>query len=372
MNKFIPVNTPKLDGNEKKYLLECIDSGWISSEGPFVERFEQDFAKFIGRKHGIAVTNGTAAIDAAIACLEIGPGDEVIVPTFTIISCVLQIIRCGATPVFVDCDQEDFNAIVTDIEALITVKTKAIMMVHIYGLPTDVDPILQLAEEYNLFVIEDAAEMHGQTYKGAKCGQFGDLSIFSFYPNKHITTGEGGMVLTDNDEFAERLRQLRNLCFIPSDRFVHESMGWNLRMTNMQAAIGVAQLEKIDQVINRKREIGRLYNDYFKDLPYVQLPVMNQPYSDNIYWVYSLVSKTLNRDAKFYMKKLTEKKIGTRPFFFPMHRQPIFQEYNFFNSKLFPNADYISKYGFYLPSGLGLSNDDIACVADAVIEVVKS
>jgi perosamine synthetase len=202
----IPVNEPLLDGNEKKYLNQCIETGWISSEGPFVRQFEEQFAARVGRKHGIAVCNGSMALDAAVAALDIGPGDEVILPTFTIVSCAAAIVRAGAVPVVVDCDPHTWNMDVDLIEARITPQTKAIMVVHIYGLPVDMDPVLALAEKYGLRIIEDAAEMHGQTYKGRPCGSFGDISTFSFYPNKHVTTGEGGMIVTDDDDLAERCR----------------------------------------------------------------------------------------------------------------------------------------------------------------------
>src|SRR3569623_1904833 len=232
----IPVNEPLLDGNEKKYLAECIDTGWISSEGPFIKKFEEQFAARVGRKQGVAVCNGTAALDVAIEALGIGPGDEVIMPTFTIISCIGQIVRSGAKPVLVDSDPITWNMDTSQIEASITTRTKAIMAVHIFGLPMDMDPVLDIARRHGLKVLEDAAQMHGQTYKGQPCGSFGDISTFSFYPNKHISTGEGGMVVMNDDRLAEDCRSLRNLCFQPQRRFVHERLGWNLRMTNMQAA----------------------------------------------------------------------------------------------------------------------------------------
>ena len=222
---FIPVNEPLLEGNEKKYLEECIDTGWISSEGPFVKRFEEGFSKRVGRKYGVAVANGTAAIDIAVEALSIGPGDEVILPTFTIISCIQQIIRSGATPVLIDSDPLNWNMNVSQIEAKITKKTKAIMVVHIYGLPVDMKPIMALCKQYDIRLIEDSAEMIGQTYKGQECGSFGDISTVSFYSNKHITTGEGGMILTDNEDIAENCRKIRNLCFVPNNRFVHERLG---------------------------------------------------------------------------------------------------------------------------------------------------
>ena len=211
--KFIPVNEPLLNGNEKKYLCECIDTGWISSEGPFVKKFEQKISVSVERNYGIAVSNGTAALEIAVQALGIGKGDEVIMPTFTIISCAMAVTKLGAVPVLVDSDLYTWNMNVDEIESKITPKTKAIMMVHLYGLPAEADKILELAKKYNIKVIEDAAEMHGQTYNGRPCGSFGDISIFSFYPNKHITTGEGGMVVTDDEELAERCKMLRNLCF---------------------------------------------------------------------------------------------------------------------------------------------------------------
>ncbi|RPF93967.1 MAG: DegT/DnrJ/EryC1/StrS aminotransferase family protein, partial [Rhizobiales bacterium TMED83] len=217
----IPVNTPLLAGNEKKYLTECVESGWISSEGPFVEKFETRFAAMVGREHAIAVSNGSAALDAAVAALKIGPGDEVILPSFTIISCAAAVVRAGAVPVVVDCDPATWNMTADAIEAAITPRTKAIMAVHIYGHPCDMDPILALAAAHDLYVIEDAAEMHGQTYRGRPCGSFGDISTFSFYPNKHITTGEGGMLVTNDARLAERCRGARNLFFNNQQRFVH-------------------------------------------------------------------------------------------------------------------------------------------------------
>ena len=212
MNEPIPVNEPLLNGNEKKYLLECIDSGWISSEGPFVRRFEEEFAATVGRAHAVAVCNGTAALDAAIAALNLGPGDEIILPTFTIISCITQIVRAGAKPVLVDSDPVTWNMDVSQIADRITAKTRAIMVVHIYGLPVDMDPVLELARRHGLAVLEDAAEMHGQTYRGRPCGSFGDVSTFSFYPNKHVTTGEGGMIVTDDPQLAARVRARCAIC----------------------------------------------------------------------------------------------------------------------------------------------------------------
>lgn len=317
MKNFVPVNEPLLDGNEKKYLSECIDTGWISSDGPFVKRFENEFAIKMGRKYGIAVTNGTSAIDTAVHALNIGKGDEVIVPAFTIISCVHQIVRSGAKPVLVDADPVTWNMNVNKIEEKITKKTKAIMVVHIYGLPVDMEPVIKICKKYRLKLIEDSAEQIGQTYNNKPCGSFGDISTVSFYPNKHIATGEGGMILTNNDLLAKRCKELRNLCFQPKKRFVHKKLGWNFRMTNLQAAVGLAQLEQLDRFIEKKRWIGSKYNELLKDISGIKLPLAETHYSKNIYWVYGvLLDNSIKIDAEKFIINLSKIGIGARPFFF--------------------------------------------------------
>ena len=370
MSDFIPVNEPLLNGNEKKYLSECIDTGWISSEGPFIKKFEEQFAIRVDRKHGIAVCNGTAALDAAIDALGIGPGDEVIMPTFTIISCIGQIVRSGARPVLVDSNSTTWNMDVSRIEAKITSRTKAIMAVHIYGLPVDMDPLLDIAHRHGLKVLEDAAQMHGQTYKGKPCGSFGDISTFSFYPNKHITTGEGGMIVTNDHRLAEDCRSLRNLCFQPQKRFVHERLGWNLRMTNMQAALGLAQLERLDEFVTKKRIMGKRYTELLSDMPGLQLPLAKTVYADNIYWVYGLVlDDKIGFDAEGAMKRLASRGIGSRPFFYPMHLQPVLKRRNLFKDESYPVAERMSRQGFYLPSGMALTEEQIKRVVEAVREL---
>lgn len=366
----IPVNEPILDGNEKRYLSECIETGWISSEGPFVSRFEEEFALRSGRKYGIAVTNGTAALDIAVEALCIGPGDEIILPTFTIISCVLQIVRVGAKPVFVDSDPLTWNMNVQQIEAKITHRTKAIMVVHTYGLPVDMDLVLELSQRYDLKIIEDAAEMIGQTYRGKPCGSFGDISTVSFYPNKHITTGEGGMVLTDDEELASHCRELRNLCFKPAKRFVHERLGWNMRMTNLQAALGVAQLERLDDFLNKKRWIGSRYTQLLSDLSCVQLPLTQTVYAQNIYWVFGLlIDDSVGLDSEEVMKRLACLGVGCRPFFFPMHQQPVLRKLGLFEGESYPVAERLYRRGFYIPSGLALTDEQIQYVSDALKQV---
>jgi perosamine synthetase len=368
---YVPVNEPSLDGNEKQYLAECVDTGWISSEGPFVGRLEEGLAARCGRKYGVAVCNGSVALDAAVASLQIGPGDEVILPTFTIISCAAAVVRAGATPVVVDCDSATWNMDVEQVERAITSRTRVIMLVHIYGLPVDVEPILRIAREHGLRVVEDAAEMHGQTYNGRPCGSFGDISTFSFYPNKHITTGEGGMVLTDDPGLAEKCRSLRNLCFGPK-RFVHEELGWNYRLSNVQAALGVAQLERLDDFVVRKRRMGHRYSDLLRSVDWLELPLARTDYAENIYWVYGVVLRDdVPFDAEDAMRRLAQKGIGTRPFFWPMHEQPVFRKRGLFAEVCCPVAERIARRGFYLPSGLTLTDSQMERVVAAVKELVQ-
>jgi len=372
MKNFVPVNEPLLDGNEKKYLAECIDTGWISSEGPFVERFEKNFASRVGRKHAIAVTNGTAAIDAAIEAIEIGNGDEVILPAFTIISCILQIVRSGATPVLVDSDPITWNMDVNQIESKITKKTKAIMVVHIYGLPVDMDPVIEICKKHKLKLIEDTAEQIGQFYKDKPCGSFGDISTMSFYSNKHITTGEGGMIFTDDDELAEKCRKLRNMYFQEDKRFVHEKLGWNLRMTNIQASIGVAQLERLDEFVLKKRWIGRKYNELLKELDGIQLPLSKTNYAENIYWVYAVVlDDSIELSAAETIKLLSKHNVGSRPFFFPIHQQPVLKKRGLFLDEKYPVAQRLYQRGLYIPSGLALEEKQLEKVASTLKNIIK-
>jgi perosamine synthetase len=371
LGDFIPVNEPLLTGNEKAYLAECIDTGWISSEGPFVTRFEAAMAAIAGRKHAVAVTNGSAALDLAIELLGIGPGDEVIIPSFTIISCAAPIVRREAVPVAVDADPLTWTMDVGAIEALVTPRTRAIMAVHIYGLPVDMDPLLDVAARHGLAVIEDAAEAHGLTYKGRPCGSFGDMSIFSFYPNKHVTTGEGGMVLTDDATLAARARSYRNLCFLPERRFVHEELGYNLRMSNVQAAIGVAQAERLPEFLAMKHAMGARYQQLLADVPGLRLPVPSTPYAANDYWVFGLVLEDdVPADARKVMRRLGERGIGTRPFFYPMHLQPVFRDRGLFEGVACPVAERLGERGFYIPSGLALTAAQMERVAEAVREVM--
>lgn len=368
----IPVNEPLLDGNERKYLNECIDTGWISSEGPFIKAFEERMAQTVERKHGIAVANGSVALDAALEALQMPKGAEVIMPTFTIISCAAAIIRAGAVPVVVDASDDDWNMNVSQIESKITAKTKAIMVVHIYGLPVDMDAVLHVARKHNLYVIEDAAEQHGQFYKGKPIGSFGDISTFSFYPNKHVTSGEGGMIMTDDQKLADKCRSLRNLCFVPEQRFLHYDLGYNFRMTNLQAAIGLAQLERLDEFVARKKAMGKRYTELLKDVPGIQLPLDKKGDMTNIYWVYGIVLKPeVPFDAKEAMQRLAKLNIGTRPFFWPMHEQPVFHKMGLFRDEKLPVAENIARRGFYVPSGMALRPEQMETVSTAVKEILR-
>lgn len=370
MTDFIPVNTPLLEGNEKKYLGECIDTGWISSEGPFVSRFESELATYTSRRHAITVTNGTVALDIAIEALGLNAGDEIIVPSFTIISCINAILKLGLVPRFVDCDRDTFNFDVHGIREVLSISTKAIMVVHIFGLSVDMDPILQLAKENNLYVIEDAAEVIGQTYKGRMCGSFGDISTMSFYPNKHITTGEGGAILTNDDVLATKMKSLKNLCFQSEKRFVHESLGTNARMTNIQAALGVAQLEQIDRFLEIKRALGLNYLEKLQNIPDIHLPTRATKYCNNIFWVFPLVLSSI--DIKVGLQEfLNASGVGTRPFFYPLNLQPLLPDFGFEIVDNCPNAKSLYDRGFYIPSGLGLSFSDQERVSSLIVEFFK-
>ncbi len=371
MSNFIPVNEPLLNGNEKKYLCECIDTGWISSEGPFVKEFESKFSKTVNRDFGISVTNGTAALEIAVRAIGITDGDEVIMPTFTIISCAEAVTRVGGIPVLVDSAPDTWNMCVDQIESKITSKTKAIMVVHIYGLPVDMDKVLDIAKRHDLKIIEDAAEMHGQTYNGRPCGSFGDISIFSFYPNKHITTGEGGMIVTNDEELAKKCRSLRNLCFQREVRYVHEELSGNYRFTNLQAAVGLAQLERLEEFVEKKRNMGRRYTELLKDVKGIKLPKEYEGDNQNIYWIYGIVlGDEIKCDNREFVKKLGEKGIGSRTFFWCMHEQPVYVNRGLFKDEKYPVAERLARRGLYIPSGLALTDEQIECAADVVRQLI--
>ena len=376
----IPVNEPKLTERETELVSECLRSGWVSSAGRFISEFEEQFAAFCGRRYGIAVSNGTAALQLAMASLGLQTGDEVIMPTFTIISCPLSVIYNGGTPVLVDSDPRTWCLDVEQVKGKITPKTRAIMPVHIYGHPVNMDPLLVLAEQHGLAIIEDAAEAHGAEYLSRHntaqpiwrhCGSFGALSCFSFYANKLVTTGEGGMVLTDDPKLAEKARSLRNLCFQSHRRFYHEELGFNYRLTNLQAALGLAQVGRIDEIIARKRWMGEEYTNRLKDLHALQ-PQVVRPWARSVYWMYGIVlSEKTAMGADLFSQRLSELGVETRPFFLGMHEQPVFRKRNLFLNENYPTAERLSRRGLYLPSGLALTEDQLAQVCNAVHEVMQ-
>ena len=374
-NKFIPVNVPKIFKQEKIYLKKCIDTGWISSEGEYVKRFEKTFSKYNKRIYGVAVSSGTAALDIAIKSLNLKRGDEVIIPTFSIISTALCVIKLGLKPVLVDSNLKNWNMDAEQIIKKINNKTKAIVITHIYGFPVDMKKILEVAKKKEIKIIEDAAEMIGQTYFGKKCGSFGDISVFSFFANKHITTGEGGMILTNNKKLYLKCKSLRNLCFgVGKNKFNHDDIGWVYRMTNLQAAVGCGQLENITWIVKRKREIGKRYISILSKCNKIHIQLNKLKYARNIFWVFGiLIKKSTEISRDQIVDELLKHNIQTRNFFLPMHKQEIFQKMRLFpkNQKL-KNSEYLSANGFYLPSGLGISNKQIDFVGKTLLNILET
>ena len=375
----IPVNEPSLGAKDLEYVTDCVRTGWVSSAGRYIDLFEQRWAAYCGRRHGIAVSNGTAALQLAVACLDLKPGDEVILPTFTIISCAAAVVQNGGVPVLVDSEPGTWCMDVRQVESRITSRTRAIMPVHIYGHPVDMAPLVEIARKHGLAIIEDAAEAHGAEVRmtggaGAnawrRCGSFGEMSGFSFYANKLVTTGEGGMVLTDDDRLAEKARSLRNLCFQPGRRFFHEELGHNFRLTNMQAALGVAQLERMDRIVERKRQVGRAYAEHLAGIPGVELQVQRE-WARGVYWMNGLVlSESCGLDAAVLAEALKARGVETRPFFLGMHEQPVFRTRGLFAGDRHPVAERLARRGLYLPSGLALTDEQLEQVAKAVREAL--
>ena len=373
-NKFIPVNVPKIFNQEKINVKKCLDTGWISSEGMYVKKFEESFSRYNKRTYGVAVSSGTAALEIGMKSLNLKKGDEVIIPTFSIISTALCVIKLGLKPVLVDSNIYTWNMDSDQVIKKITKKTKAIIITHIYGFPVDMKKILAIAKRKNIKIIEDSAEMIGQTYFKKRCGTFGDLSTFSFYANKHITTGEGGMILTNDKKIYNKCESLRNLCFgVGAKRFNHDDIGWNYRMTNLQAAVGCGQLKNISWIIRRKRQIGKRYISILKKCNKIYIQPYKLSYSKNIFWVFGiLLKKNVNISRDQVTKKLLKHNIQTRNFFYPMHKQQIFKKMKLFSRRnKFPNAEYLSKNGFYLPSGLGINNVEINFVAKTLLKILQ-
>ncbi len=365
----VPVNAPLISEEAKHNVAEAMQTGWISSAGKFVEQFEQSFADYLGLKHGIAVANGTAALHVALLAANVGPGDEVIVPAFTMMSTILAVLYTGAKPIFVDCELDTYNIDVTQIEDKITANTKAILPVHIYGHACEMDEILYIAQKHHLWVIEDAAEAHGGEYKGRKCGTMSELSCFSFYGNKIITCGEGGMVLTNDDALAHKCRKLKDLYHSDQKRFIHEGLGYNYRLTNVQAAIGYGEIEHIDEYISKKQWMADYYQTHLGNIPGLKLPT-TKPYVKNVYWMYGIVVDPdvfgINKDE--LRAKLKAMGIDTRDFFYSPSVQPVLKQYSN-EIKTFPNTDFIANHGLYLPSGLALTEPEIAYVCETITKL---
>ncbi|MBI2144953.1 DegT/DnrJ/EryC1/StrS family aminotransferase [Candidatus Woesearchaeota archaeon] len=368
--KRIPVSEPFLNGNEEKYVLECLRTSWVSSLGRFIPEFEAKFAKFSGCSHGVAVMNGTVALQLALAALGIKEGDEVIVPDLTFVATANAVKYLGAKPVLVDSEPETWNIDPGKISAAVTKKTKAIIPVHLYGHPCDMDSVMAVAKKHDLFVIEDAAEAHGAEYKGKKVGSIGDVGCFSFYGNKIITTGEGGMCTTGDAGLAGRMHFLKDHAMRPEKRYWHPEMGYNFRMTNVQAAIGLAQLEQIEKFIEIKRKNAQLYNSLLQKISGITIqPEM--PWAKSVYWMHSI----LVDEGKFgcgrdeLMAKLKEKGIDSRPFFYPMHQLPVFKGSG--SDADFPVASRLSGMGMNLPSSVKLSSDDIRRVCAGIAEFAR-
>lgn len=362
----IPVCEPFLTGKELEYVTDCLKTDWISSKGRYIEEFEERFASYCGCRYGISTTSGTTALHLALASLGIGPGHEVIIPAFTMVSTALAVVYTGAKPVLVDAEPETWNINSAMIANRVSSNTRAILPVHIYGHPCDMDPIMEMADKYDLWVVEDAAEAHGAEYRGRKVGGIGHVNCFSFYANKIITTGEGGMVVTNDEAIAERARALKDLAHSRQRRFLHTGLGYNYRMTNIQAAIGLAQFEKIDELVERRRNNARLYNSLLKGIRGIKLPPEKE-WAKNVYWMYSILIEDefgMSRDE--VMSRLEQAGIETRTFFIPMHQQPVFQDMKLFGEGSYPVAEGLSSKGIYLPSGSGLTGAEIRYVATAL------
>ena len=366
----IPVSKPFVSKKNIIAINRVLKNGWISSNGPELKKFENEFSKLVDRKYSTTVSNGTAALEIAIKALGIKKNDEVLIPNFTIISNALADLRQGAKPVLLDCNLTNWNININDIEKKITKKTKAIIITHIYSFPNDMDKILKICKKHKILLIEDAAEVLGLSYKDRKCGSFGDISTFSFYANKQITTGEGGMISTDNKRLHAKCNSLKNLCFGKINRFNHEDIGWNYRLTNMQAALGLSQLQDIKKIVKKKMEIG---NHYYQGLSLnknIQILPPTNTYAKNIYWVVGILIKNRKMKASTLAKKLLAKGIGTRAFFWPMHEQIIFKKMKLFNNTKFPNSSYLARYGLYLPSYFQLKKKNIEKIINTVNKIL--
>ena len=367
MNR-ISIAMPVFNGNEKKYLNECIDTGWVSANGRFVKEFEQQFADYCGVKHAISCCNGTVTLHLILLALGVGPGDEVIMPTLTYIATANCVKYCGATPVFVDSEEGTFNMDPKKIEEKITERTKVIMPVHLYGLSCDMDPIMEIAEKYNLKVVEDAAEAHGATYKGRKVGSMGIAGSFSFFGNKVITSGEGGMITTNDEELYKKMMLLKTQGVSADKRYWHVITGYNYRMTNMQAAVGLGQLENINWHISARRRIASLYEKYLGNNNMVKFQKVPEGY-ESVYWMNNVILQdSVKKDRDQVMAEMEAKNIEMRPVFYPMHIMPPFYD----ESVKLPVAEKLAARGISLPSHALLSEEEVKYVCDCLKEIIGS
>jgi len=371
---FFPVSVPNVTQKDIISVNKALKAGWISSEGPEVKKFEKNFSKYIGHKYAVAVSSGTAALEIAIKSLNLKKGDEIIIPNFTIISNALAAIKQDLKIKLIDCGKFDWNMDISQIKKNISKKTKAIIATHIYNFPLRIDLLKKICKKKKIFIIEDAAEVLGQKLNKKLCGSYGDISTFSFYANKQITTGEGGMITTNNKKLYEKSSSLRNLSFGKKDRFNHDDIGWNYRMTNIQASLGISQLKRINQIVKTKHKIGLEYYKRLKSNSNLYIPELQKKYAKNIYWVVAILilNKKLKIDAKSMMTKLKAEGIATRPFFWPMHMQKILKKYNISKNTSFPNSNYICKYGLYLPSGLNLKTSEINFICSKINKIFKN
>jgi perosamine synthetase len=367
--KIIPVCEPYLDGNEEKYLLRTVRTNWISSAGRYVTDFENLFAEKVGAKHGVACANGTVALHLALATFGVGAGDEVIVPTFTMIASANAATYTGAKPVFIDSEPDTYNMDVSQLESKITERTRAVLPVHTYGHPVDMDRVLKVAKKCNLFVLSDAAESHGACYKGRPIGGLGDAAAYSFYANKIITCGEGGMITTNSPEIAKLARNLRDHSFSDERHFWHKYLGFNYRMTNMQAAVGLAQTERFEFLVECRRRNAKMYNKLLSSVPGLTLPP-EKPWAKSVFWMYGiLVQPEFGMSRDDLRSRLARRGIETRTFFIPIHLQPIY--YSEHGHQSFPVAENLCERGMYLPSASTLTPDDIEFVAQSIKEIQK-
>lgn len=366
MIKIIPVSKPQITLADAKSVYKVVKKGWVSSSGNEILNFEKNISKLLKRKFAASVSSGTAALEIAIKTLNLKSNSEIIIPAFNIISAANAIIKNNLKPILVDSNLKNWNMCLNDFERKITKNTKAVIVTHTYGFPCDMDQIIKICKKNKIIIIEDAAEMVGQTYKNKPCGSFGKISIISLYANKQITTGEGGVVLTNNKKIFKKACSLRNLSFGKKNRFNHDDIGWNYRFTNMQAALGLSQLKRIKSIIKKKREIGKYYYDQFKDNPNIIIQPNILSNERNIYWVFGILIKNNKFKKDQVIKKLLKIGIQCRDFFWPMNKQKIYIKKKIFKNKNFPIANLLSKKGFYIPSGINITKKEIKYVAQSI------